>query len=194
MSSYEINEHHAVSNAIRFVKEGNMNAVKLEGGARIKSQVTSIVKAGITVVGHIGLTPQTANGNYRLHGKTVQEALNIYKDALILQDAGVFAVVLESVPSELASYITSKLSIPTIGIGSGNGTSGQVLVSNDMFGTSVGHVPRFAKQYRNIGNEMLEALKEYKHDVVNNQFPGPEHAPKCNMKEYEAFVAEANKM
>jgi len=192
--SYEASERDAVNNAVRMIKEGQVNSVKVEGGRRILPQVQAMVKAGIHVIGHIGLTPQTAHGNYRLFGKTVEEALNIYRDAVALQEAGVYAMVLESVPQELATFITSKLHVPTIGIGSGSGTSGQVLVSNDMFGTSVGHVPKFAKQYRNIGAEMLAAFEEYKNEVVNNKFPSEAHAPKCGMKEYEKFVEEVNKM
>jgi 3-methyl-2-oxobutanoate hydroxymethyltransferase len=166
MGSYEIAPEQALESAIRVVKEGRVQGIKLEGGRDFAPTIQRIVKAGIPVLGHVGLTPQRQNalGGFRVQGKTVKGALEVLDDALAVQEAGCFAVVLEAVPAEVARIVTERLRIPTIGIGAGNGCSGQVLVQVDMTGNFPPgrFLPKFVKQYGNIWNESMKAIESYK--------------------------------
>ena len=166
MGSYEISPEQAVESAIRTVKEGRVQGVKLEGGLEFAPTIERIVRAGIPVVGHVGLTPQRQNalGGFRVQGKSTLGALKIMEDAMAVQEAGAFAVVLEAVPAEVASFVTKKLQIPTIGIGAGNGCSGQVLVQVDMSGNFPPgrFLPKFVKQYGDVWSESMKAMQQYK--------------------------------
>jgi 3-methyl-2-oxobutanoate hydroxymethyltransferase len=176
--SYQVSIPEAVRNAGRLLQEAGVSAVKLEGGAAICDTVQRLVEVGIPVMGHVGLTPQSVHrlGGFRAVGKTQPEAQSIAEDARALEKAGAFAVVIESVPAALAEAITGELKIPTIGIGAGPGCDGQVLVSYDAFGIFDAFIPRFAKRYANLGDEMMKATKEYVADVREGRFPGPEHS------------------
>lgn len=187
--SYQVNGDLAVQNAVRFFKEGNMESVKLEGGVEKAEIVDKIVKAGIPVLGHIGLTPQTTSalGGYRVQGKTAQQAIQLLKDAQALEEAGCFAVVLEAIPDLIANEITKRIHIPTIGIGAGSGTSGQVLVQNDMLGIFDRFVPKFCKQYANIGETIQAAIKEYNEEVRKGNFPAKEHCYPISQDELQRF-------
>lgn len=166
MGSYEIAPEQALESAIKIVKEGRVQAVKLEGGLDMAPTIQRITKAGIPVLGHVGLTPQRQNalGGFRVQGKTTGGALKVLEDALAVQEAGCFAVVLEAVPAEVASLVTKKLKIPTIGIGAGNGCSGQVLVQVDMSGNFPPgrFLPKFVKQYGDVWSESMRAIETYK--------------------------------
>ena len=166
MGSYEIAPEQALESAIRVIKEGRVQAVKLEGGLEMAPTIAKITRAGIPVLGHVGLTPQRQNalGGFRVQGKTTASALKLLEDALAVEAAGCFAVVLEAVPAEVASLITEKLQIPTIGIGAGNGCSGQVLVQVDMSGNfPPGRLlPKFVKKYGDVWSESLRAIQAYK--------------------------------
>ncbi|KAM9957807.1 hypothetical protein ACTFIW_012778 [Dictyostelium discoideum] len=183
--SYETSTKDAVSNAIRLIKEGGVDAIKLEGGKKQFEKVKAICDTGILVVGHIGLTPQTSTslGGFKLQGKTEQEASSLLEDAKSLQEAGCFAIVLEMVPHATAMAITNTLSIPTIGIGAGNGTSGQVLVYHDLLGLYSDFVPKFCKQYATLSENIDQSLKNYKNEVESREFPSPIHS--FSMKESE---------
>ncbi|KAF2074217.1 hypothetical protein CYY_004463 [Polysphondylium violaceum] len=183
--SFESSERDAVQSAMRLVKEGGVDAIKLEGGKKHKDKIRAIVDAGIPVMGHIGLTPQSisALGGFKLQGKTSQEAMDILQDALALQQAGCFAIVLEMVPDAVASLITQSINIPTIGIGAGNGTSGQVLVYHDMLGMYSDFKPKFVKQYCNLSDIIHKNLKDFKSEVESKQFPSTNHS--FSMKENE---------
>lgn len=175
--SYEASVEDAVHNAGRLMKEGRANAVKLEGGVRVAEQITAIVKAGIPVCAHIGLTPQSVNafGGFKVQGKSVEAAQQLIEDALAVQEAGAFAVVLECVPAKLAAIVTEKLAIPTIGIGAGAGCDGQVLVYQDMLGLFTDFVPKFVKHFGSVGQAMTEAFKAYDEEVKAGTFPAEEH-------------------
>ena len=166
MGSYEISPEQAVGSAIRIVKEGRVQGVKLEGGLEFAPTIEKITRAGIPVLGHVGLTPQRQNalGGFRVQGKTTLGALKVMEDALAVQEAGAFGVVLEAVPSEVASLVTKELKIPTIGIGAGNGCSGQVLVQVDMSGNFPPgrFLPKFVKQYGDVWGEGMKAVQQYK--------------------------------
>jgi len=166
MGCYEIAPEQALESAIRVVKEGRMQGIKLEGGRDFAPTIQRIAKAGIPVLGHIGLTPQRQNalGGFRVQGKTTAGAVEVLADALAVQEAGCFAVVIEAVPAEVARLITEKLRIPTIGIGAGNGCSGQVLVQVDMTGNFPPgrFLPKFVKQYGNVWAESMKAIETYK--------------------------------
>ena len=166
MGSYEIAPEQGLESAIRMIKEGRVQGVKLEGGVEMAPTIERITRAGIPVLGHVGLTPQRQNslGGFKVQGKTVSAALKVLEDALALQAAGCFAIVLEAVPAEVASFATKKLTIPTIGIGAGNGCSGQVLVQVDMTGNFPPgrFLPKFVKQYGNVWTESLKAIESYK--------------------------------
>jgi 3-methyl-2-oxobutanoate hydroxymethyltransferase len=166
MGSYEIAPEQALESAIRIIKEGRVQGIKLEGGREMAATVGRITKAGIPVIGHIGLTPQRqhALGGFRVQGKTSRGALKVLEDALALQAAGCFALVLEAIPAEVASLVTDRLSIPTIGIGAGNGCAGQVLVQVDMSGNFPPgrFLPKFVKQYGDVWGESLKAIEAYK--------------------------------
>ena len=171
--SYQISPEDAVRNAGKIIKESNAEAVKLEGGEEIIGEVKALIKAKIPVMGHLGLTPQSVNvfGGYKVQGKSIEDARNIVKDALLLQDAGVFSIVLECVPYKLAKLITEKLDIPTIGIGAGKYTDGQVLVINDLLGMFEEIKPKFVKKYSNIGAVISESINNYIDEVNQSVFP-----------------------
>lgn len=180
--SYQTSVYDAVVNAGRLMKEGRANAVKLEGGKEVCPQIKAIVDAGIPVCAHIGLTPQSINafGGNRVQGKTEAAAKKLIDDALAVQEAGAFAVVIEAVPEKLASLITGKLDIVTIGIGAGNGCDGQVLVYQDMLGMFSDFTPKFVKRYADIGERMTQAFKQYDEEVKNSSFPSAEHTYKID--------------
>ena len=172
--SYQINPDEAVRNAGRYVKEAGADGIKLEGGSEMASTISRIVKAGIPVMGHVGLMPQhvIAEGGYRTHGKNDKEAKQILADALSVQEAGAFSVVIEGVVGNLATEITNALNIPTIGIGAGVGCSGQVQVSHDILGMFETFVPKHTRRYANLAMEMRKVFEQYKKDVTEKSFPG----------------------
>jgi 3-methyl-2-oxobutanoate hydroxymethyltransferase len=172
--SYQGNSKEALNSAIRIMKEAGAHAVKMEGGTEIVESVTRILAAGIPVMGHLGLTPQSIYkfGTYTVRAKEEAEASKLKTDALALQEAGCFGVVLEKIPASLAQQVTDSLSIPTIGIGAGSGCDGQVLVIHDMLGLNKGFKPRFLRQYLNLFEEMSGAVKAYIQDVKSKDFPG----------------------
>jgi len=175
--SYHISAEESVRNAGRLIQEGKAHAVKLEGGRDVIDKVSAIVKAQIPVMGHLGLTPQSVNmfGGFKVQGKSEEQARKIIEDALLLQEAGVFAIVLECVPEKLAKLITEKLQIPTIGIGAGKYCDGQVLVIQDMLGMYSDFKPKFVKQYAGLSHVIKDAVKTYAMEVQESQFPGNEH-------------------
>jgi 3-methyl-2-oxobutanoate hydroxymethyltransferase len=175
--SYEAGPEQALATAVRMMKEGGAQAVKLEGGVRVAAQIRTLVEAGIPVMAHIGFTPQSehALGGFRVQGRGAG-AEQLRADARAVQDAGAFAVVLEMVPAEIAGQVTKELSIPTIGIGAGVDCDAQVLVWPDMAGFTSGRVPRFAKRYADLRGELLRAAREYADEVRSGTFPGPEHS------------------
>ena len=180
----------AVVNAIRFVKEAGADAVKLEGAGPSLSRVHAIVGAGIPVMGHLGLTPQSATmlGGFKAQGRTAAKAAALVDDALALQDAGCFSIVLEAVPAPVATRITAELAIPTIGIGAGAGTDGQVLVWHDMLGLYDGRAPRFVKRYADLADQIATALAAYVDDVRERRFPEEVHTyamPDEELAEFE---------
>ena len=178
--SYEVTVEEAVRNAGRLMKEGRAGAVKLEGGVRVAEQIRAIVKAGIPVMGHIGLTPQSINvfGGFKVQGKSEEAARALLADAKAVEEAGVFAVVIEAVPAALAQMITDAVSIPTIGIGAGAGCDGQILVYQDMLGMFSDFTPKFVKRYANVGEVMREAFANYATEVASGAFPTEEHTYK----------------
>ncbi|MFH0771098.1 MAG: 3-methyl-2-oxobutanoate hydroxymethyltransferase [Candidatus Omnitrophota bacterium] len=183
--SFNVTIEETIRNAGRFIKEGGCDAVKLEGGLEAAGATKALVAAGIPVLGHIGLTPQTASqlGGFKVQGKDAKSAQSLINSALALEEAGSFAVVLECVPDKLAALITKKLKIPTIGIGAGPYCDGQVLVTNDMIGLFERFTPKFVKRYKNLWPELLEAFKKFKDDVENSQFPDKEHSFTMNEDE-----------
>ena len=192
--TYEVSDEQAVSSAIRMLKEGGADCVKLEGAGRMVSRARAIAESSIGVMGHIGLTPQSATklGGFRAQGRTADAALALYDDALELQDAGCFAIVLEAVPAPVAARITEALDIPTIGIGAGAGCDGQVLVWHDLLGMYDGPAPRFVKQYGRIAEEIGEALGAYVADVRSGTFPEEQHTysiPEAELEDFEAKLA-----
>ncbi len=180
--SYQTSVYDAVVNAGRLIKEGHANAVKLEGGVEVCPQIKAIVEAGIPVCAHIGLTPQSINafGGHKVQGKSEEAARKLMEDALAVQEAGAFAVVIEAVPAKLASLITSKLDIVTIGIGAGAGCDGQVLVYQDMLGMFSDFSPKFVKRYAEIGEIMKKAFAKYDEEVKAGIFPAEEHGYKID--------------
>ena len=176
--SYQVSDEDAVRNAIRFVKEAGADVVKLEGAGPSLTRIRAIVGAGIPVMGHIGLTPQskTMLGGFRTQGRTTEQALALVAEARQLEEAGCFAVVLEALPVPVAARITERLSIPTFGIGAGPHCDGQVLVYHDLLGLSEGHLPRFVKRYANLSREIRDALEAYAEDVRSGGFPDDEHS------------------
>lgn len=175
--SYQVSVEEAVRNAGRLMQEGHGGAVKLEGGEEVCPQIRAIVNAGIPVMGHLGLTPQSihAFGGFKVQGKTEAAARKLIEDAKKLQEVGVFSMVLEAVPSKLATLITEQLDIPTIGIGAGNGCDGQVLVNQDMLGTFSDFTPKFVKRYAEVGEIMKNAYRNYIADVQSGAFPAKEN-------------------
>ena len=180
--SYQISVEEAVTNAGRLMKEGRANAVKLEGGKSVCPQIKAITQAGIPVVAHLGLTPQSINalGGYKVQGKSEDAAKKLLEDALAVQEAGAFALVLECVPTKIASLITKKLTIPTIGIGAGNECDGQVLVYQDMLGMFSDYVPKFVKQFAQVGEIMKKAFSDYKEEVASGAFPAEKNSYKID--------------
>lgn len=188
--SYQADVGEAVRNAGRFLKEAGMDAVKLEGGEAVAGTIRAIVRAGIPVMGHIGLTPQTTSqlGGYRVQGKTAVSAQNLLNDAIALEKAGCFAIVLEAVPAAVADVISTQLTVPTLGIGAGAGCNGQVLVYHDLLGLIDQKQPRFVKQYAQVGTVISDALAAYRADVVNGRFPADEHTYPMKQAELDTFL------
>ncbi len=188
--SYQVSDEDAVRNAIRFVKEGGADVVKLEGAV---SRVRAIVEAGIPVMAHIGLTPQSATmlGGFKTQGKTAEAALKLVDEAHALEDAGAMSIVLEAIPAPVAARITAELSIPTIGIGAGPDCDGQVLVYHDLLGLTEGHLPRFVKRYANLSREIRDALEAYAAEVRSGAFPGEEHTYEMPADELAEFEGAA---
>ena len=176
--SYQGSVDEGVRNAGRFLKEVGANAVKLEGGGRVLPIVERLVEAGIPVMGHLGLTPQSVNqlSGYRVQGRTDEQAHRMLKDAKALEAAGIFSLVLEAVPAALAQEITASLTVPTIGIGAGPHTDGQVLVYHDMLGITQGDAPKFVKRYADLGTQIREAARAFKDEVAGGIYPAPEHS------------------
>jgi 3-methyl-2-oxobutanoate hydroxymethyltransferase len=183
--SYNTSEREAILNAGRFMKEGGADAVKLEGGASVREIVRAIVKGGIPVMGHIGLTPQTISmlGGFKVQGKDAQAAQKIIDDALSLEEAGAFSVCLEAVPAPIAKMVTERLTVPTIGIGAGVHCDGQVLVVHDMLGLFDRFTPKFAKKYVNLSELILKALESYREEVLTGKFPTDQHSFHIEEKE-----------
>jgi len=188
--SYQAAVSDAVRNAGRFLQEAGMDAVKLEGGRERLGAIRAIVGAGIPVVGHLGLTPQSVNlfGGFRAQGKTAAAARRLLEDAHLLQEAGCFSLVLEAIPSQLAQLVTEQLEITTIGIGAGKGCDGQVLVTHDLLGLFDRFTPKFVQRYAEIHIEMQRAFKAYKTDVETGQFPAEEHALAMSEDEWQALT------
>ncbi len=180
--SYHISIEESIKNAGRLIKEGNAHAVKLEGGRDVIDKVEGIVKAQIPVMGHIGLTPQSINmfGGFKVQGKTIEQIQNLIDDAKSLEEAGVFAIVLECIPEKISKIITESVSIPTIGIGAGKYCDGQILVINDMLGMYSDFTPKFVKQYKNLKEDINEAINNYIKDIKTGAFPEEKHSFKID--------------
>jgi 3-methyl-2-oxobutanoate hydroxymethyltransferase len=190
--SYQVSVEEALRNAGRFLQQAGMDAVKLEGGRERADAIRKITGAGIPVMGHLGLTPQSVHqlGGFRAQGKTASTAKHLLEDALILEEAGVFSLVLESVPARLAEVISKQISIPTIGIGAGAGCDGQVLVTHDLLGLFDRFTPKFVKQYASFHAEMSKAFSEYIDDVETKRFPSIEHIVEMTDDEWNLFQEE----
>jgi 3-methyl-2-oxobutanoate hydroxymethyltransferase len=195
--SYEVSDEQAIATAQRFGKEARADAVKLEGGGEAQvSRIRAIVGAGIPVMGHVGLTPQTATalGGRRAQARTAGRALVLAEQALAVEAAGAFSIVFEAIPAAVAAAITPLLEIPVIGIGAGAETDGQVLVLHDMLGMYPGRAPRFAKQYVELRSQMVAAVAEYADDVRSRRFPAPEHTFSIDPSELRDFVTELRRV
>jgi 3-methyl-2-oxobutanoate hydroxymethyltransferase len=193
--SFQVSDHAAVENAVRFVKEAGADAVKLEGGGPTLSRVQAIVGAGVPVMGHVGLTPQSATmlGGFKAQGRTAEKAEQLYEDALALEAAGCFAIVLEAVPAPVAAVVTEALQVPTIGIGAGAACDGQVLVWHDLLGLYEGKAPRFVKRYADLAGEARRAVEAYVDDVREGRFPEEQHTytiPDEELGAFDAWVKE----
>ena len=188
--SYQVSAEEALRNTGRFIKQGNMDAVKLEGGRERLEAVKAITGAGIPVMGHLGLTPQSVHqlGGFRAQGKSAAAAKRLLEDALLLEEAGCFSIVIESVPAQLAELISQRLSIPTIGIGAGVGCDGQVLVTHDLLGLFDRFTPKFVKKYAEFHAEMQRAFGEYLQDVQDKSFPASEHSIEMKDEEWQALL------
>jgi 3-methyl-2-oxobutanoate hydroxymethyltransferase len=188
--SYEGSDEQAVATAQRFVKEAGCDAVKLERGGTSAQRAGAIVQAGIPVMGHVGLTPQTATalGGYRAQGRTAARAVQVARDAFALQEAGCFSIVFEAIPAAVAEALVPRLEIPVIGIGAGPATDGQVLVFHDLLGIYDGHAPRFAKRYQDVRAQMVAGVSDYVSEVRSRSFPGPEHSYSIDEQELEQFL------
>jgi 3-methyl-2-oxobutanoate hydroxymethyltransferase len=194
--SFQVSDEEAMRNAVRFVKEAGADAVKLEGGGPMLTRVRTLVGGGIPVMGHLGLTPQSATmlGGFKAQGRTAEKAVRLFEDALALQAAGCFAIVLEAVPTPVATRITEALSVPTIGIGAGAGTDGQVLVWHDLLGLYEGHAPRFVKQYADLAEAIKTAVGTYVEEVRERRFPEQQHTysmPEEELALFEEALAES---
>jgi 3-methyl-2-oxobutanoate hydroxymethyltransferase len=192
--SYEASNEQAIGNAVRLVNHGGADAVKLERGGTTIERAKAIVDAGIPVMGHVGLTPQTATvlGGFKAQGRTADRAEQLIEDALGLQEAGCFAIVLEAVPPPVARAVTRALAVPTIGIGAGGDTDGQVLVWHDMLGYYEGHAPRFVKRYAELGDAIVDALGRYAEEVRSGAFPEEQHTYTMPDDERAAFEADVS--
>jgi len=190
--SYQVSVEQAVRNAGRFLQEGGMHVVKLEGGRERLDAIRAITSAGIPVMGHLGLTPQSihALGGYHPQGRTTAAAMRIFEDALLLEEAGCFSLVLESVPARLAELISKRIAIPTIGIGAGAGCDGQVLVAHDMLGLFDRFTPRFVKKYADLLGEMQRAFGEYIEDVMARRYPAQEHTLEMPEEAWQLLLGE----
>jgi len=188
--SYQVDISEAVRNAGRFLKEGAMESVKIEGGREIAATAKAIVNAGIPVMGHIGLTPQSVSklGGYKVQGKTARGALRLLEDALLLEEAGCYSLVLEALPEIVAKIISQRLTIPTIGIGAGQGCDGQVLVYHDLIGLFDRFQPKFVKQYANVSAIIGDAIREFSSDVQNGLFPASQHTYEMEEAEQEELL------
>ena len=187
--SFQVSDEVAVGNAVRFVKEAGADAVKLEGAGPTLSRVQAIVGAGVPVMGHVGLTPQSATmlGGFKAQGRTAEKAERLYEDALALEAAGCFAIVLEAVPAAVAARVTEALHVPTIGIGAGLACDGQVLVWHDLLGLYAGKAPRFVKRYADLATEAKRAVESYVDDVREGRFPEEQHTYAIPDDELDAF-------
>ncbi len=190
--SYQISPAEALRNAGRFLQEASMDAIKLEGGRERAETIRTIVEAGIPVMGHLGLTPQSFQqlGGFRAQGRQASPAKKLIEDAHILEDTGCFSIVLESIPARLGQLISERVSIPTIGIGAGIGCDGQVLVLHDLLGMFDRFKPRFVKQYANLQETILLALSSYKEEVENRSFPQEEHTFSIPEEEWQALLEQ----
>ena len=190
--SYQISAQEALRNAGRFLQEAGMDAIKLEGGKDRLDAIRLIVGAGIPVMGHLGLTPQSVHqlGGFRAQGKLASAGQQILEDAHLLQESGCFSIVLESIPAKLAEYISQQLDIPTIGIGAGAGCDGQVLVTHDMLGLFDRFTPRFVKKYANLHGDLGKAFREYIDEVESREFPAKEHTVEMKEDEWEKFLKD----
>jgi 3-methyl-2-oxobutanoate hydroxymethyltransferase len=194
--SYEVSDEQAVRTAHRFVKEAGCDAVKLERGGTSAQRARAIVESGVPVMGHVGLTPQTATtlGGHRAQGKTAERALSVARDAIALQEAGCFAVVFEAIPAAVAEELMPALEIPVIGIGAGPATDGQVLVFHDLLGIYDGHMPRFVKRYAEVRAEMAAGLAGFAAEVRGGAFPRPEHCYTIDSGELDRFRQEVRQL
>ena len=188
--SYQISDEKAVENAGRFLKEANVDAIKLEGGVRIANRIKAIVEAGILVVGHIGLTPQSSGvlGGHKAQGRTADAAKLVVEDALAVQNAGAQMILVEAVPPEVTRYIHQKLSIPVLSIGAGLHCDGQLLIVSDMIGQFQAFTPKFVKKYCNVAEVITNAMKDYCADVRAGKFPGDEHCYRMIEGEEPKFI------
>ena len=189
--SYESSDELAIATAQRFIKEAGCDAVKLERGGTSVQRARAIVESGIPVMGHVGLTPQTATalGGYRAQGRTAERALGVARDALALEQAGCFSLVFEAIPAAVAAALMPRLHVPVIGIGAGSATDGQVLVFHDLLGIYDGHAPRFAKRYGEMREQMIAGVAAYAAEVRSGSFPGPEHIYSIDDDELRTFEA-----
>jgi 3-methyl-2-oxobutanoate hydroxymethyltransferase len=188
--SYESSDEQAILTAQRFIKEAGCDAVKLERGGTSVERARAIVDAGIPVMGHVGLTPQTATalGGYRAQGRSAKAAIKVAQDALALEEAGCFSIVFEAIPAAVSEVVMERLTVPVIGIGAGPATDGQVLVFHDLLGIYEAHA-RFAKRYAEVKAQMVAGVAEYAEDVRTRRFPAPEHTYSIDTEELERFVA-----
>ena len=187
--SYERSNEHAIDNAQRFIREAGCAAVKLERGGASVERARAIVRSGIPVMGHVGLTPQTVNalGGFKTQGKTAASAAHVAEEALALQAAGCFAIVFEAVPAQVAAALVPKLDVPVIGIGAGPTTDGQVLVFHDLLGIAQGHIPKFVKRYAEVGDAMVGGVRAFADEVRSGRFPAPEHTYSVDPDELAEF-------
>ena len=188
--SYQTSVEKAVESAGRFIKEADCDAIKLEGGRRVAPQIRAIVDAGIVVMGHIGLTPQSSGqlGGHKAQGRTAESAKMLYEDALAIRDAGIHMLLLEAVPPEVGGFITKNLDMPVISIGAGPNCDGQILIVSDLIGQFQAFTPKFVKKYCNVAEIIINAMREYCDDVRNKRFPTDEHCYKMLKGEKEKFL------
>jgi 3-methyl-2-oxobutanoate hydroxymethyltransferase len=189
--SYQVSRESAIENAGRFFKEASVDGIKLEGGRRVINQIEGIVEAGMPVMGHIGLTPQSSGqlGGFRAQGRTADAARELIEDALAIEKAGAFALLVEAVPPEVARIITDMLGIPVLGIGAGMYTDGQLLIIGDMLGYFEAFTPKFVKKYANLAETIEKAMREFGEDVKRNKFPEEKHCYRMLDGEYEKLQA-----